>query len=224
MRMGLLNELEILRRMYDERPEKRLVIAPIIAPRQQFQPSSVDLRLGTEFLMTKTAKFEYIDLLAKPEEAERKLTDYQESVQIAPEDKFVLHPGEFVLGCTLEYVRLPSDLAGRLEGKSTWGRMGLQIHSTAGFVDPGFAGALTFELQNVGRVPIPLYPGLLVAQICFFAVSSSAIPYGKKQFAYYGGWPGLQASRYHRREDIKRLRQIHEELRGPGRAHGKEEA
>ncbi len=203
-----MNEAQILLRMCRTDEKQRLIITPIISPRAQFQPTSVDLRLGTEFLLIKSSRLEYFNLLEEEKEAKLRLSEYTEFVKVGPEGEFVLHPRQFALGCTLEYVALPPDLAGRLEGKSTWGRMGLQVHSTAGFVDPGFAGALTFELQNAGAVAIPLYPGMTVAQICFIKTESSSIPCRQKYSSQYGGWAGLQGSRYYQRPDMQLLRRI----------------
>ncbi len=172
------------------------------------QPTSVDLRLGTEFKIIRNARFEFLDLLAEPGGAEQDLVEYIEDVRIPFNSKFVLHPNEFVLGCTLEYLKLPADLAGRLEGKSTWGRLGLQVHSTAGFVDPGFDGALTFELQNVGKVPIPLFPGMRVAQICFFECPPTPIPSGLEATKSYSGRVGVTGSQYYRMPEFQRIGKI----------------
>lgn len=167
------------------------------------------MRLGTEFKIIKNVKFEYLDILKEEEEARLEVIDYTEDVRIPYNGKFVLHPREFVLGCTLEYIKLPNNIAGRLEGKSTWGRVGLQVHSTAGFVDPGFEGALTFELQNVGKVPIPLYPGLRVAQISLYQSEESSIPYQKKAYSYYSRRYGLLGSSYYKLPEVDKIRKLH---------------
>jgi dCTP deaminase len=112
---------------------------------------------------------------------------YTQDYTVLPTEPYVLHPGEFALASTLEFIRLPADLAVRLEGRSSWGRVGLQIHSTAGFVDPGFAGTITFELSNIGKVPIPLYPGLRIGQLSFYSSAPSAIPYRAKRLSKYAG-------------------------------------
>lgn len=207
----LLSEKEIIRRLL-RNDRYRLVVTPILNLRSQIQPTSVDLRLGTEFELIKSALFDSLNVLEAPEKARARVAQYMEKVHVRPDQPFVLHPGEFALGSTLEYFKLPSDLAGRLDGKSTWGRVGLQIHSTAGFVDPGFEGALTFELQNVGRVPIPLYPGMRVAQICFFKCEKSSIPYSEKRDALYGGNPGLLSTQFFKLPDQKLLRYIQEDI------------
>lgn len=202
----ILNEKQVLWRLATSNEEDRLVITPILDPREQFQPSSVDLRLGTDFLTVKTAMLTHLDVLKDASKAEREAVSYTEGVHIGPTERFVLHPGEFALACTLEYVRLPSNLAARLEGKSTWGRLGLQIHSTAGFVDPGFEGSLTFELQNVGKAPIPLCPAMRVAQISFYTCERTSIPYNAKSTSFYGGRVGLMGSKYYNVPDARILR------------------
>lgn len=206
---SLLNERQILRRLHPQ-ADDRIVITPILNIKDQIQPTAVDLRLGTEFGLIRSSRLECLNVLQSKEDAKLEVSQYFERIHISPEEKFVLHPGEFALGCTLEYITLPPDIAGRLEGKSTWGRMGLQIHSTAGFVDPGFEGALTFELQNVGRVPIPLYPGMRVAQICFYQCEASAIPYSQKSDAHYLGNPGLMFSQFFKLPDQGVLSKIHD--------------
>jgi dCTP deaminase len=205
---ALLTEKQILSRLI-RRDKSRIVVTPILDIRNQIQPSSLDLRLGTEFAVVRSPRIRCLDILQGDEKAaEADIVRYLERFHISPEEEFVLHPHDFALGCTLEYIRLPFDIAARLEGKSTWGRLGLQIHSTAGFVDPGFEGALTFELQNVGRVPIPLYPAMRVAQICFYEVEESSISYMKKALTSYGGDPGLVTSKYFRLPDLDNLKRI----------------
>ncbi len=136
------------------------------------QPSSVDMRLDRYFRVFNNSQYTHID----PSRQQDELTTL---VEPKGDDPFVLHPGEFVLGSTLEIVTLPDDLAGRLEGKSSLGRLGLLTHSTAGFVDPGFTGHLTLELSNVANLPITLWPGMKIGQLCLFRLSSTALnPYG----------------------------------------------
>jgi dCTP deaminase len=154
----------------------RLVIDPL-GP-NAIQPSSVDLRVGNQFRVFNNSRYPYIDV-RKPME------DLTELVATEGDEPFILHPGEFVLGTTIERVQLPDDLVGRLEGKSSLGRLGLLIHSTAGFVDAGYRGYLTLELSNVANLPITLYPGMKIGQISFFRLSTPARP----QY----GTPGLQS-------------------------------
>jgi dCTP deaminase len=136
------------------------------------QPSSVDLHVDSMFRVFHNARYPYIDV-RKPME------DLTELVQVKDGEAFILHPGEFVLGSTRERVRLPNDIAARLEGKSSLGRLGLLTHSTAGFVDPGWNGHLTLELSNVANLPITIYPGMKIGQISFLRLTSPAdFPYG----------------------------------------------
>ncbi|NLE82376.1 MAG: dCTP deaminase [Rhodococcus sp.] len=136
------------------------------------QPSSVDVRLDSLFRVFNNTKYTHID----PAQQQDELTSLVEPGEGEP---FVLHPGEFVLGSTLEVCSLPDDLAGRLEGKSSLGRLGLLTHSTAGFIDPGFNGHITLELSNVANLPITLWPGMKIGQLCLLRLSSAAEnPYG----------------------------------------------
>jgi dCTP deaminase len=139
---------------------------------EMLQPSSVDVRLDRFFRVFQNSRYTHID----PSQQQDELTT---PVEPEGDDPFVLHPGEFVLGSTFETVTLPDDLAGRLEGKSSLGRLGLLTHSTAGFIDPGFSGHVTLELSNVANLPIRLWPGMKVGQLCLFRLSSPAEhPYG----------------------------------------------
>jgi dCTP deaminase len=155
------------------------------------QPSSVDLHLDRFFRVFRNHTMRVIDVKEDQEEL-------AELVEIGGEDVFVLHPGEFVLGSTLERVRLPDDMVGRLEGKSSLGRLGLLIHSTAGFVDAGWDGYLTLELSNVANLPIILYPGMKIGQISFLQMTTPADhPYGSGAVgSKYQGQRGPTPSRY----------------------------
>ncbi|MDO5076754.1 dCTP deaminase [Corynebacterium sp.] len=136
------------------------------------QPSSIDVRMDRFFRVFNNSRYTHID----PKQRQDDLTSL---VEVDEGDPFVLHPGEFVLGATLETFRLPAHFAGRLEGKSSLGRLGLLTHSTAGFIDPGFEGHITLELSNVANLPITLWPGMKVGQLAIFSMSSPAeIPYG----------------------------------------------
>ena len=154
------------------------------------QPSSFDVRLDRFFRLFDNHKYAYID----PAEEMSELTRF---VEVAADEAFILHPGEFVLGSTYEFVSLPDNIAARLEGKSSLGRLGLLTHSTAGFVDPGFNGHVTLELANVSNLPIKLWPGMKVGQLCFFQLSSpSETPYGSEKYLNrYQGQRGPTASR-----------------------------
>ncbi len=160
------------------------------------QPSSVDLRVGDEFRVFRNTRYPYIDV-------RRPMPGLTEPVKVAEGEAFILHPGEFVLATTLEWVRIPADLVARLEGKSSLGRLGLLIHSTAGFVDPGFEGRLTLELSNVANLPITIYPGMRIGQISFYRLTTPAeTPYGAREDSKYQGQTGPTASRYH--EEFRR--------------------
>jgi dCTP deaminase len=168
----------------------RVVLDPLDAT--MVQPSSVDVRLDRFFRLFDNHKYPVID----PAQEQPELTRL---VEVDPDQAFVLHPGEFVLGSTYEGVTLPDDLAARLEGKSSLGRLGLMTHSTAGFVDPGFSGHVTLELSNVATLPILLWPGMKIGQLCFFRLSSPAEhPYGSSQYgSRYQNQRGPTASRSH---------------------------
>ncbi|MDE9364650.1 dCTP deaminase [Luteipulveratus sp. YIM 133132] len=163
------------------------------------QPSSIDIRMDRHFRLFDNHKYPYIDPAEEQDELTRPL-------EVADGEPFVLHPGEFVLGSTYEAVTLPDDIAARVEGKSSLGRLGLLTHATAGFVDPGFSGHVTLELSNVATLPIKLWPGMKIGQLCFFRLSSPAEnPYGSEKYgSHYQGQRGPTASRsfqsFHRSE------------------------
>jgi dCTP deaminase len=155
------------------------------------QPASIDLRLGTSFRVFHNHRITAIDLADPP----RNLT---ELVEVEDDESFVIHPGEFVLGRTQEHVELPDDIVARIEGKSSLGRLGLIVHATAGFVDPGFKGTLTLEITNLTRVPIILWPGKPIAQLSFMALDRPAQrPYGHPELgSHYHGQTEATESRY----------------------------
>jgi dCTP deaminase len=155
------------------------------------QPASVDLRLGDSFRVFHNHRASAIDLRDPP-------SGLTEEVVIGAEESFVIHPGEFCLGRTLEWVELPDDIVARIEGKSSIGRLGLIVHATAGFCDPGWKGTLTLELNNLTRIPIKLYPGLLIAQLSFMALDRPALrPYGSPELgSHYQGQRAATESRY----------------------------
>ncbi len=166
----------------------RIVIDPYV---ESFvQPSSIDLRVDRFFRVFENHLYPYID----PKMPQEDLTTL---VEVGEEEPFILHPGEFVLGSTLERVRVAEDIVARLEGKSSLGRIGLLIHSTAGFVDPGFDGYLTLELSNVSNLPIAIYPGMTIGQISFYQLTTPADhPYGSHSAgSKYQGQRGPTPSR-----------------------------
>ncbi|MGH3357577.1 MAG: dCTP deaminase [Nocardioidaceae bacterium] len=180
----LLSDRDIL----DEIDHSRIGIDPWDA--DMIQPSSIDMRLDKYFRVFQNHRYPHID----PAEDQSDLTQEITAEQGAP---FILHPGEFVLGSTYERVTLPDDIAARVEGKSSLGRLGLLTHATAGFIDPGFSGHVTLELANVATLPIKLYPGMKIGQLCFFRLTSPASqPYGSKKYgSRYQGQRGPTPSR-----------------------------
>ena len=157
---------------------------------EMVQPSSVDVRLDRMFRVFENHRYPHID----PAQEQSELT---REVEPEGDEPFILHPGEFVLGSSYEIVTLPDDIAARLEGKSSLGRLGLLTHSTAGFIDPGFSGHVTLELSNVATLPIKLWPGMKIGQLCFFRLSSpSEHPYGSSVYgSRYQGQRGPTPSR-----------------------------
>jgi dCTP deaminase len=160
---------------------------------QDLQPSSVDLHLDRRFRVFRNNRYAFIDV-------RQEQPDLTELLTIADDEPFILHPGEFVLGQTLEWTELPNDLVARLEGKSSLGRLGLLIHSTAGYVDPGWKGNLTLELSNVANLPIALYFGMKIGQISYFRMTSPVDrPYGSKELgSKYQGQSEPTASAFHK--------------------------
>ncbi|MEM0951347.1 MAG: dCTP deaminase [Cyanobacteria bacterium P01_H01_bin.74] len=204
----ILNEIQILERLLDPNPENRIIITPLLRPEEQFGPTSVDLRLGTDFQVMRRTNLTHMDLMKSPEKLSQEVQKHMQHVKVRPAEPFVLHPGEFALASTLEFIRVPLDIAARLEGRSTWGRLGLQIHATAGFVDPGFEGTLTFELSNVSNMPLPLYPGVRMSQICFFASTTTQLPYNQKRYSKYSGKSSAAASAFFNDPEYQRIRDV----------------
>jgi len=167
---------------------RRVVLDPF--DESMIQPSSVDIRLDKYFRVFENHRYPHID----PAEDQSDLT---RAVQPNASEPFILHPGEFVLGSTYEVITLPDDVAARVEGKSSLGRLGLLTHATAGFIDPGFSGHVTLELSNMATLPIKLWPGMKIGQLCFFKLSSAAEnPYGSAKYgSRYQGQRGPTPSR-----------------------------
>ena len=168
-----------------------LQVGPLTDEALQIQPASVDLRLGSEFLVYRAARVSCLD----PREP-NSIADAMDRVTIAPDEPFVLHPGEFALGSTEERVRIPNDLVGVVDGRSSIGRLAVVVHATAGFIDPGFEGQITLELSNIGSIPVKLYAGMRVAQIVLHQMTSAAEqPYGSARGSQYQAQSGPQPSR-----------------------------
>ncbi len=179
---------------------------------KQIGPSSVDLRLGNRFRMFKMSDHAMIDPQNYQDELIKKWNDKDTEVEECIYTRlyisgkpFIIHPGEFVLASLKEFVSIPANLVGRLEGRSSLGRLGLMVHSTAGYVDPGFRGHLTLELANVGKLPVKLYPGMRICQIVFENMTSpAAAPYGTKEGSKYQDEIGATQSRINIDDDISK--------------------
>ncbi|MEO1171694.1 MAG: dCTP deaminase [Myxococcota bacterium] len=168
-----------------------LAIDPLDDPELQIQPASIDLRLSGEFVVYKIPHVPVID----PRDLDS-VSRYTETVNIPVDDAFILHPGEFALGSTLESVKIPPDLVARVEGRSSIGRLAVVVHATAGFIDPGFQGQITLELSNLGRLPVKLYPGMRISQVVLHTMTSPAErPYGPDRGSKYFGQSGPIPSR-----------------------------
>ncbi|HEY0904572.1 MAG TPA: dCTP deaminase [Marmoricola sp.] len=180
----LLSDRDILA----EIDAKRIRVEPY--DEAMIQPSSIDIRLDRYFRVFENHRYPHIDPAADQ-------SDLTRMVEPDADEPFILHPGEFVLGSTYEVCTLPDDIAARVEGKSSLGRLGLLTHATAGFVDPGFSGHVTLELANVATLPIKLYPGMKIGQLCFFQLTSPAAhPYGSEKYgSRYQGQRGPTPSK-----------------------------
>jgi dCTP deaminase len=152
---------EFKKLLYHSDPKKRITITPLLS-QEQISNGIVDLRLGTEFILTKKTRFSVLDVM--DDKISGNIKKYQEKITINISDDLILHPNQFILGSTLEYIKLPNNFIGYVIGRSSWGRLGLVI-ATATLINSGFAGVITLELTNLGETPIKLYPGLRIAQI-----------------------------------------------------------
>jgi len=186
----------------------RITITPLLNSKKQIGSSSIDVRLGTEFRLIRMVKQTHFDLEVPMDKIKKQFKKYTEIIHIATTEPFILHPGEFALASTLEYITLPNDLTGRLEGRSTWGRVGLQVHSTASIVDPGFQGSLTFELQNMGKLPLPLYPGIRIAQISFHQCSPVSEVYIDKEGAKFAKYLGTKDTMFYDDYEYQQIKKI----------------
>lgn len=182
----ILSDVQIAKAILEE----RIVVTPLLSP-QQIGTDTLDLRLGTEFILKRMDRMSHLDAVSLHElqvkDPERILKYYEVVKRVDPAEPFVLHQGQLILGCTLEYLRLPSDMGALLEGRSTWAReVGLKVHSNASLIHPGHDGIIVFELENASSVPIYLYPGTRVAQLLFYELTEkSAQPYGESTKSKY---------------------------------------
>ncbi|MCY0880503.1 MAG: dCTP deaminase [Firmicutes bacterium] len=200
----VVGEEQLWARMQDPL-DKRLVVTPLLSD-SQIQGASLDVRLGTEFILLKRSAGGPID----PVNMEEISPDYQERVQIAVGDRMILHPNQLVLGVTLEFLRLPSDLMAYVIGRSSWGRLGLMV-ATAIMVSPGYRGSLTLELANLADTPIYLYPGTRVAQLVFHTLETSSNQYGRRQENKYVAPVRPEFSKLAQDEEWRIIRQLRTE-------------
>ncbi|MDD9942337.1 MAG: dCTP deaminase [Myxococcales bacterium] len=171
-----------------------LVVGPMADPELQLQPASIDVRLDREFIVYRPAQIACLD----PRDGAT-IEAATERIVVDEEEGFILHPGEFGLGSTVERVTIPADLVARVDGRSSIGRLAVVVHATAGFIDPGFSGQITLELSNIGPIPVRLYPGMRVAQLVLYTMTSAAErPYGPARGSRYQHQQGPVVSRISR--------------------------
>lgn len=183
----ILSDADIRRRLQ----EGSLEVAPLEDPDLQIQPASVDLRLGERFL-----EFRRTNIPCIHPESATEVGEYVSETVVEEDEDFVLHPSDFVLGTTIERVRIPDDLVAHVEGRSSLGRLAVVVHATAGLADPGYEGQITLELSNLGAAPVALTPGMRISQLTFTELTSPAErPYGADRGSKYQGQDGPQASR-----------------------------
>jgi dCTP deaminase len=172
---------------------RKIIIKPSPDLKEQLGSNSIDLRLGNTFRVFDYSKFAFIDPYDK--QATQEVT---KEIKVKNGERFIIHPGDFVLGTTIEYLEVPDDLVGNLEGRSSIGRLGVIIHSTAASIECGFRGNITLELANMGKMPVALYPGMRICSVSFITLTSPAeVPYYKKKKAKYSGQKGPDESRIH---------------------------
>lgn len=178
--------------------QKRIVITPSLDLKTQLGSCSIDLRLGNTFRVFEHSKHAYIDPFKKGMGS-----DVTREIQVRDGESFIIQPGDFVLATTEEYIEVPDDLTGRLEGRSSIGRLGVVIHSTAANIECGFRGHIALELANMGKMPVALYPGMRICSLSFEQLSSPAdVPYYKKKGAKYAGQKGPEESRIHEEKSV----------------------
>lgn len=170
--------------------KKKLIIKPKPSP-EQIQPAWIDLTLNNEFMIFKRTEVPYID----PKNPE----DYTKKIKVKNGKPFIIHPGEFVLGGVKEYIRFPEDLAGAVDGRSSLGRLGILTHVTSTFINPGWEGRLVLEINNIGKMPVALYPGMRICKVVFFKLSSPAeVPYYARKDVKYKKQMGVESSKLHK--------------------------
>jgi len=183
----ILSDADILRRL----EAGDLAIEPLADLDLQVQPASVDLRLGREFL-----EFQHANIPCIHPNSEQEVAEYVAETRVEEGDEYILHPGDFVLGTTVERVEIPDDLIAHVEGRSSLGRLAIVVHATAGLCDPGYQGQITLELSNLGTAPVALTPGMRISQLTFTELKTSAErPYGEERGSKYQNQSGPQASK-----------------------------
>lgn len=189
--MAILSDKDLKKLIKQEDAVQVAEDRPDINFGNQLGPSSLDLRLGYEFGVLNTRKIEMVNT--------KDMEKYGNCIRKerhTPEEGVIVHPGEFILGSTLETIHVPNDLVARVEGRSSYGRLGIIVHATAGYIDPGFEGDITLEIQNLGNAPVKLYPEDRVCQVVFETMTSEAEePYGEKKDSKYMGQTGATGSR-----------------------------
>ena len=183
----MLGDSKIALRLVQDDERERIYITPLIDPTVQIGPASMDIRLGPDALVFANVNFVCIDPLLPEDVSISQLAAYSRTYELTPRAPLILHPGEFALAASLEYVRLPSNIASRLEGRSSYGRAGLLVHAIAGFIDLGFRGRITLELTNLGKLPLSLLPGTRIGQLCFFPCDGTVLGYADKREQKYSG-------------------------------------
>ena len=183
----ILSDGDIRRRL----AEGDLTVSPLADPELQIQPASIDLRLGREFL-----EFQRTNIPCIHPDSANEVDEYVTETVVDEGEEFILHPGDFVLGTTVERLAVPDDLIARVEGRSSLGRLAVVIHATAGIVDPGYRGQVTLELSNLGTAPVALTPGMRISQVIFTELKTAADrPYGTERGSKYQDQTGPQASK-----------------------------
>jgi dCTP deaminase len=207
----MLSDLQIFVRLVRPSSTSRIIIAPLISLKNQLGASSLDVHVGYEFRVFRYQQITHLEPLDDEDTVQKQLLQYTEQIEIDPNPnfgKFILHPGEFALASTIEFVGLPSDVAAILEGRSSYARLGLEVHAAAGYIAPGFRGTVTFEMANIGHLPIPLYVGLRIAQLTFWEVGTPAIaPYGRGGAPKYQQQLGTRPSSFYKDPELRRLRE-----------------
>ena len=210
---GALTREEILERLRTNEKGSRIFFTPMINIEQQVGATAIDMRLGNQFILFKRTKYPIVDVCGNdPDEMNWKIGTYQDKVSVALGENLVLHPQQLVLGCTLEYVRLPNDLAAEVIGRSSWGRLGLII-SAATLVHPCYAGVITLELANQGDTPIALYPGIRIAQLVFSKLLNCKEKDAKLCRSKYLGSVEPSFSKLHEDKDLRIIRRIRGQMK-----------